>query len=67
LSVDDSLISYQSNGPFPNHGGSGRQILEGAKSADFPMEPPIHFQPAIDLKPAEVLGLHISVNLLFYP
>jgi len=30
------------------------------------MEQPIHFQPAIDLNPVEVLGLHIFVNLLVY-
>lgn len=40
------------------------RILEGAKSADLPAEPPTKFYPVLKRETAKASGLTVSPNLL---
>jgi len=60
------LISY---GPslgdlYRRAAGYVHKILEGTKPADLPVEQPVKFELAINLKTAEALGLNAAPSLL---
>jgi len=59
-------MPYGPNFPdlFRRAGEYADKILRGAKSADIPVEQPIKFDLAINLKTAKALGLEIPPTLL---
>ena len=65
--VDDGgLICYGTNFADLSRraGHLRRQILEGAKPADLPVEQPIKLELIINLKAAKQIGLTIPPNVL---
>ncbi len=63
---DGGLISYGVNSQdlFRRAAGYVDRILKGAKPADLPVEQPIKFDLAINLKAAKALGLPIPPGIL---
>jgi putative ABC transport system substrate-binding protein len=60
------LISYGPDLPemFARCGAYVARILGGAKPAELPMERPVKFELAINLKTAKALGLKIPQSIL---
>jgi putative ABC transport system substrate-binding protein len=63
---EGGLIAYGTSGQdiFQRAAGYVDRILRGAKPSDLPVELPIKFDLAINLKTAKALGLTIPPNLL---
>jgi putative tryptophan/tyrosine transport system substrate-binding protein len=63
---DGGLLSYGPSFPdmYRQSAGYVAKILNGAQAADLPVEQPIKFEFAINLKIAKALGLTIPPNLL---
>jgi putative ABC transport system substrate-binding protein len=60
------LISYGPDLPdlFLRGAGYVHRILQGAKPADLPIELPITFELAVNLKTAQTLGINVPLSLL---
>ena len=61
-----ALMSYGTNFPdlFRRAAEHVDKILRGAKPADIPVEQPVKFDFAINLKTAKALGLEVPPTLL---
>ena len=60
------LMSYGASEPdlFRRAAGYVHKILQGTKPADLPVEQPVKFELAVNLKTAKTLGLEIPAKLL---
>jgi putative ABC transport system substrate-binding protein len=63
---DGGLLSYGPSFPdmYRRSAGYVAKIINGAKPADLPVELPIKFELAINLKTAKALGLDVPPTLL---
>ena len=63
---DDGMLSYGASFPdmYRQSAGYVAKILNGAKPSDLPVEQPVKFELAINLKTAKSLGMVISPSLL---
>ena len=64
--VSGGLISYGTNflDQFRRAAGYVDRILKGAKPADLPVQAPIRYELAINLKTANALGIEVPATLL---
>jgi putative tryptophan/tyrosine transport system substrate-binding protein len=60
------LISYGANYPDQFRGAAGYvdRILKGAKPADLPVQAPVKYELAVNLKTAKVLGMDLPPTVL---
>lgn len=63
---DGGLLSYGPNFPdmYRQAAGYIAKILRGAKASDLPIEQPVKFELAVNLKTAKALGLNVPPTLL---
>jgi putative ABC transport system substrate-binding protein len=63
---DGGLLSYGPNFPdmYRRSAGYIAKILGGAKPSDLPVEQPVKFELAVNLKTAKALGLEVPPSLL---
>ena len=61
------LLRYGPNTPdlCRQEGRLVAKILKGAKSVDFPVAQPARFEPVVNVRTAEVLGLTLPQTILF--
>jgi putative ABC transport system substrate-binding protein len=59
-------MSYGASEPdlFRHAAGYVHNILQGTKPADLPVEQPVKFEMAVNLKTAKALGLEVPPSLL---
>jgi len=64
--VAGGLMSYGTSEPdlFRRAAGYVHKILQGTKPADLPVEQPVKFQLAVNLKTAKAIGLTIPDSFL---
>jgi ABC-type uncharacterized transport system substrate-binding protein len=66
FAAEGALIAYGPNTGdiFRRSAGYVDRVLKGAKPGDLPVQQPIKFEMAINLKTAKVLGLEVAPTLI---